>query len=515
MENLLAASHAREDRARTRAAVDAQGRILALELDLLEDFGAYCFFPANYLARVVAMILPGPYRIQDYNFNVRIALTNKCGSGPMRAPMAITTRVMDGTIEAVARRLGLDPIALRRLNMLDSAELPYRTATGEILSDITPRETLEAVVVRADRDAFARRQAADRGRGILRGQGFACVVEPTTYGSGFYKAAGITGSGHESGWVRIEPSGAVNASVGLMGAGQGYETAFAQAVADGLGVEPDTVRILLGNTDVAPYGMGSRGARGGTAGGGVLYLAALALRTKVLAIAAARLGLNTGDDLRMLGGQIERRIAGRWEPSGLHLADVARTAYLDPLSLPEGLEPGLEVVKAYDPPAMTYSNATHLCEVAIEAATGRTQVTRYLVTEDCGTVLNPIIVAGQQRGAVAMGLGSALLEEVVYDADGQNLSATLADYLLPTAADVPPIEIVAMHTPSRHTPAGIKGMSEGGVMGAIAAIASAVNDALAHRGAVATAQPYRPDVIRALLRETERGPDETEKWHDV
>lgn len=509
MENLLAASHAREDTARTRAAVDAEGRILALHLDLVEDFGAYCFFPANYLARVVAMILPGPYRIQDYSFDVRIALTNKCGSGPMRAPMAITTWVMEGTIEAVARELGLDPVAVRRTNMLTAAELPYRTATGEVLADVTPRETLDAVVAQADREAFRARQAADRAGGILRGQGIACVIEPTTYGSAFYKAAGIPGSGHESGWVRVEPTGAVNASVGLMGAGQGYETAFAQAVADGLGVEPETVRILLGHTDIAPYGMGSRGARGGTAGGGVLYLAARSLRGKVLAIAAARLGLNTGDDLALRGGRIERRIAERWEPTGLTLADVARIAYLDPLQLPAGMEPGLEAVKAYDPPAMTYSNAAHLCEVAIEGRTGRIHVTRYLVAEDCGTVLNPIVVAGQQRGAIAMGLGGALLEEVVYDAEGQNLSATLADYLLPTAGDVPTIEILPMHTPSRSTPAGIKGMSEGGVMGAVAAVSNAVNDALAHLGVVAEAQPFRPDVIRALLREATPGADAT------
>lgn len=499
-ENLLAASHAREDVATTRAAVDRDGRILALELDLREDFGAYCFFPANYLARVVAMILPGPYRIADYGFDVKIALTNKCGNGPMRAPMAITTWVMEGTIEAVARELALDPVEVRRLNMVSAAEMPYRTATGEVLEDVTPRETLDAIVRAADRPAFDARRETGRRDGILRGQGIACVIEPTTYGSAFYRAAGIPGSGHESGWVRVEPSGAVTASAGLMGSGQGYETTFAQAVAEGLGVDPNQVRILLGNTDVAPYGMGSRGARGGTAGGGVLFLAATKMRDKVLAIAAGLLGLNTGADLRLSSGQVERCTGGRWGETGLTLAAVARIAYFEPLRLPTGMEPGLDIVTAYDPPAMTYSNATHLCEVAIEERSGRVTVERYVVAEDCGTVLNPTVVAGQQRGAIAMGLGGSLLEEVVYDATGQNLTATLADYLVPTAADVPDIELIAMHTPNRRTPAGLKGMSEGGVMGAIAAVTNAVNDALAPLGVVADTQPLRPDRLRALLR---------------
>ena len=269
-ENLIAASHAREDVARTRAAVDAKGRILALELEIVEDFGAYCFYPANYLARVVAMILTGPYRVSNYAYDIKVALTNKCGNGPMRAPMAITSWVMEGTIEAIARKLSLDPVEVRRVNMLGPADLPYSMLTGLLLEDVTPREAFERALEVFDLAAFRARQAADRARGIYRGVGLCCVVESTTYGSAFYKAAGIPGSGHESGWVKIEPSGAVNASVGLMASGQGYETTFAQVVAEPLGVDPNEVRIHLGNTDTAPYGMGSRGARGGTAGGSVL-----------------------------------------------------------------------------------------------------------------------------------------------------------------------------------------------------------------------------------------------------
>lgn len=502
LENLQAASHAREEVCRVRAAVDRDGRIEALELAIEEDFGAYCFYPANYLARVVAMILTGPYRIQDYAFDVKVALTNKCGAGPMRAPMAITSWVMEGTIDAVARELGLDPLEVRRINTLRSEDFPYTMATGEVLEDITPAETLEAAVAAVDYGAFRQRQAAERGRGRYLGLGLCTVVESTTYGSRFYKAAGIPGSGHEAVWVRIEPSGAVNASVGLMTTGQGYETALAQAVAEGLGVDAASVRMLLGNTDIAPYGMGSRGARGATAGGGALYLCARKARERVLAIAAAMLKLNTAADLRMVSGRVERLIEGDWKATDLTLAHIARTAYLDPTALPEGVSPGLDFSLTYDPPPMTYSNATHACIVEVDVETGRVAIERYVVAEDCGTVLNPVVVTGQQQGAVAMGLSGSLYEQIIYDAEtGQNLTSTLADYLVATACELPNIEIIPMHTPNRRTPAGIKGMAEGGVMGAIGAVTNAVNDALVPFNVRVERQPLTPQAIRALLRE--------------
>ncbi len=503
MENLQASSHAREQTCRVRAGVDREGRIVALELALEEDFGAYCFYPANYLARVVAMILTGPYRVDTYAFDVKVALTNKCGAGPMRAPMSITSWVMEGTIDAIARKLGRDPLEVRRVNALRSQDLPYTMATGEVLDDVTPAETLEAAVEAVDYDAFRKRQAAERRRGRYLGIGLCTVVESTTYGSRFYKSAGIPGSGHEAAWLRIEPSGVVNASVGLMGTGQGYETALAQAVAEGLGVDACTVRMHLGNTDIAPYGMGSRGARGATAGGGALYLVGTQARERVLAIAAGLLKLNSPRELRMVSGAIERMVEGQWTATGLSLAQVARTAYLDPSALPAGVPPGLDFSGTYDPPPMTYSNATHVCVVEIDVATGRLNIERYLVVEDCGTVLNPLIVRGQQQGAIAMGLSGSLLEQLVYDREtGQNVTSTLADYMVATSCELPNFEIIPMHTPNRRTPAGIKGMAEGGVMGAIGAVTNAVNDALAPFNVWVERQPLTPQAIRELLRST-------------
>ena len=501
MENLQSSSHAREQTCRVRAGVDRDGRIAALELEIVEDFGAYCFYPANYLARLVAMILTGPYRIDYYAFDVKVALTNKCGAGPMRAPMSITSWVMDGTIDAIARKLGRDPVEVRRINMLRSQDMPYTMATGEVVEDITPLETMDAALAVIDYASFRKRQEAERRRGRYLGVGLCVVVELTAYGSRFYKNAGIPGSGHEAVWLRIEPSGVVNASVGLMATGQGYETALAQAVAESLGVEASSVRILLGNTDVAPYGMGSRGARGATAGGGALYLVGEKARERVLAIAAALLKLNSARELRMVSGRIQRMIEGQWAETGLMLAQVARTAYLDPSALPEGVAPGLDFSMTYDPPPLTFSNSTHVCVVEVEVATGRIMIERYVAAEDCGTVLNPTIVRGQQQGAIAMGLSGSLLEHLVYDSEtGQNVTSTLADYLVATACEVPNFEIISMNTPNRHTPAGIKGMAEGGVMGAIGALTNAVNDALTPFNVCVERQPLTPQAIRELLR---------------
>jgi aerobic carbon-monoxide dehydrogenase large subunit len=500
MENLLASSHAREDSCRTRAAVTKEGRLLGLELDILEDFGAYCFYPANYLARVVAMILTGPYKVRDYAFEVKVALTNKCGNGPMRAPMAITSWLIEGTMDAIARDLQLDPLEVRRANMVDSRELPYTMPTGEVIADITPRETLEAAVKAMDYQGFRDRQAAARREGRYLGLGFCSVVESTTYGSRFYKAAGIPGSGHEAAWLRIEPSGAVNASVGLGASGQGYETAFAQVVADALGVDPAQVRLHMGNTDVAPYGMGSRGARGGTAGGTALFLAGRDANEKVLAIAAKMLGFDSAEGLHLVEGRVERAILGERVKTDITLAQVARTAYLDPTALPAGMAPGLDFSRTYDPPPMTYSNAAHACEVEVDVETGALKIVRYVVAEDCGTVLNPIVVEGQQHGAIAMGLSGALLEHMRYDEYANNITGSLADYLVATSADLPDFEVIAMHTPSRGNPVGTKGMAEGGVMGAVGVIMSAVNDALAPFGVVADRQPLSPDYVRSLVR---------------
>ena len=495
-ENLIAAMHAREETVTTEAAVTQDGLILGLRARMAADFGAWSFFPANYMARVVALILPGPYRIRDYGYEVEVWLTNKCPSGPMRAPMAITSWVMEGTIDAIASALALDPLELRRRNSITPADLPWTTATGERYASLSPRATLEAA---ASALGYAALRAESPPPGRLRGIGLCNVVESATYGSAFYKAAGIAGSGHEVASLRIEPSGAIIASCGLMGSGQGYETSLAQAVAAGLGAEACDVTLQLGHTDIAPYGMGSRGSRGAAAGGGVLYLAGMVLRQKLLGIAAHLLGLNGADALEMRRGRVFRQVSNGLAETEMTIASLARIAHLDPLLLPSGMAPGLHHIEAFDPPAMTYSNSTHACAVEIDPETGALTILRHVIAEDAGTLINPMIVEGQTHGATAMGVSGATLEHMAYDADGQAMAASFMDYAIARASDLPNFEISHHPTPAIGTPAGIKGMAEGGTMGGIGALMNAVNDALAHRGVRLDSQPATPARIWAAL----------------
>jgi aerobic carbon-monoxide dehydrogenase large subunit len=333
------------------------------------------------------------------------------------------------------------------------------------------------------------------------GVGVATYVEPNTYGSEFYKTAGIAGSGHDAAIVRIEPSGAVSAQIGVVSQGQGHLTTVAQALADALTVPIEKVRVQSGDTAAAPYGMGTRGSRGGVVSAGAALGAARAVRQKLLKIAAHLLEAPL-DDLELVDGSV--RVRGT-PVSSLTIAQLAQKAYLAPLELPKGMEPGLEATHAYDPPPLTFSSGTHICQVEIDPETGALTIPRYTIVEDCGRMLNPRVVEGQLHGATVQGLGGALLEEVVYGANGQNLSATLLDYALPTAAAMPPFEVEHIERLDPNTPLGMKGMAEGGVMGASAAISNAVADALAPLGVAAGRQPFTaPRLADALQRSGRR-----------
>jgi aerobic carbon-monoxide dehydrogenase large subunit len=323
----------------------------------------------------------------------------------------------------------------------------------------------------------------------------ATYVEPNTYGSEFYRAAGIAGSGHDAAIVRIEPSGAVSAQIGVVSQGQGHATTVAQALADELAVPIETVRVHAGDTSAAPYGMGTRGSRGGVVSAGAALGAARIVKQKLLRIAAHVLEAPL-EDLQLADGRVQVRGA---PASGLTIAELAHKAYLAPTELLPDVEPGLEATHAFDPPALTFSSGTHVCEVEIDAETGRVTIPRYTIVEDCGRLLNPVVVEGQLHGATVQGLGGALSEEVVYAADGQNLSATFMDYALPTAASVPAFEIEHVERPDPATPLGMKGMAEGGVMGGSAAISNAIADALSPLGVAADRQPFTASRLAASL----------------
>jgi len=499
-ENLLAALHAREDIVDVRAAVKSDGTLLGLDVKILTDFGAYAYFPANYMARVIGMMVPGAYRLRDYRYAITAVLTNKCPAGPYRAPMLICSWVTEGTIDAIARALELDPIEVRRQNMLTESDLPYTTAGGMIYRSVYPRDTLERALAAFDYKNRRQEQALARAAGRIAGIGVATYVEPNTYGSEFYKTAGIPGSGHDAAIIRIEPSGAVAAQIGIVSQGQGHLTTVAQALADELTVPIEKVRVQSGDTAAAPYGMGTRGARGGVVSVGAVLGAARVLKQKLLRIAAHLLEAPL-EDLELVDGSIRVRGA---PTSGMTIAQLAQKAYFAPTELPTGIEPGLEATHAFDPPPLTFSSGTHICQVEIDPETGGLMIPRYTIVEDCGRMLNPRVVEGQLHGATAQGIGGALLEEIVYDADGQNRCATLLDYAIPTAALMPSFEVEHLERFDPNTPLGMKGMAEGGVMGASAAISNAVADALAPLGVAAGRQPFTARRLAEALREARR-----------
>jgi aerobic carbon-monoxide dehydrogenase large subunit len=501
-ENLLASLHAREDSVDVRAAVTSDGTVLGLDVQILADFGAYAYFPANYMARVVGMMIPGAYRLCDYRYAITAVLTNKCPAGPYRAPMLICSWVTEGTIDAVARALRLDPIEVRRRNMLAETDLPYTTATALVYRSVYPRDTLERALAAFPYGQGRREQAEARAAGRIVGIGVATYVEPNTYGSEFYRTAGIPGSGHDAAIVRIEPSGAVSAQIGVVSQGQGHLTTVAQALADELAVPIDKVRVQAGDTSAAPYGMGTRGSRGGVVSAGAALGAARIVKDKLMRIAAHLLEAPL-EDLQSADGWVHVRGA---PASGITFAQLAQKAYLAPTELPPGMEPGLEATHAFDPPALTFSSGTHICQVEIDPETGRLTIPRYTIVEDCGRMLNPRVVEGQLHGATAQGLGGALFEEIVYDADGQNLSVTFMDYAMPTASALPSFDVEHLERPDPSTPLGMKGMAEGGVMGASAAISNAVADALAPFGVGAGRQPFTARRLAEGLRSARRSP---------
>jgi carbon-monoxide dehydrogenase large subunit len=499
-ENLAASLHAREESIAARVGFGGDGRLVALDVTITVDSGGWCLFPADYIARMICIIIPGATRLREYGYTTEIWLTNKCPSGPMRAPMAMAAWVTEGILDEVARALGLDPLEVRRRNMIAQTDLPWISAAGQRYEAITPRATLDAVAEAIGYDAIRAQQRAGGTAGKLLGLGLCTVIESNTYGSAFYRAAGIPGSGHEAVAVRVEPSGAVLASCGLMGSGQGYETTLAQTTAAGLGCRPDDVLVQLGHTDIAPYGMGSRGARGATAGGGGLYIAGLRLQAKMLQIAAVLLGRNSADGLVLREGRVLAATGGGFTDAGIGIPEIARTAHLDPLRLPAGMMPGLHEIYAYDPPDLTFTDSAHAALVEIDPESGAIALLRYVAAENAGQAINPIIVEGQGHGAISLGLSGALMEHLAYDEDGQLLAGSFMDYALARAGDIPPLQLMHMNIPDPRTPAGIKGMSEGGTMGAAGALMNAVNDALAQRGVRLDKPPATPARIWAALQ---------------
>ena len=484
-ENLHAATAARTERCTVTLAAADDGRLLGVEFDQLDDAGAY---PLSGSPGVMAALyFTGPYRVQKYSANARSAWTNTCPRAPYRGPWQIETFGREQAMDFLAREVDIDPLELRRRNVLRRDELPYTMPTGMTLVEVSPSETLEQAADLIGYDGFREEQARALHDGRLLGLGIALYVEPQA-NFGVYAS--------EPAHIRIAATGAVDLYLGSGSHGQGLETTSAQLVADHLGVAIDDVVVHQGDTSETPYAFGTGGSRSGPVLGAAIRQTALSLRSKVAAIAAELLEASV-DDIEIVDGTCA--VAG--SPShSISVAEVAHVAYFVPERLPAGTEPGLELVSRYHATEPLYSNACHMCTVQIDPMTGVVQLLRYVVSEDCGVMINPNIVEGQIAGGVVQGIGGALLEAMIYDSDGNPLTTTFLDYLLPTVADVPLLEYGHVETPAT-TPGHYKGVGEGGAIGAPPAVANAVNDALTRAGARAVLQhPLTPDRVLDALR---------------
>jgi aerobic carbon-monoxide dehydrogenase large subunit len=391
-------------------------------------------------------------------------------------------------IDYAAREIGLDPAEFRRKNLLSAADLPHTAPAGQVFTEITPLETLEQALEILDYEAFRKEQAAARAEGRLLGLGLSVYVEPTSMSGNALHTEGAT--------VRVESSGRVTAYLGTTSHGQSVETTMAQVVADTLGVNYEDVTVVQADTQSTPYGPGTGGSRTAVIAGGAARDATLAVRDKVLQVAAHAMEASP-DDLEIA----DSTVSVRGTPSkSVTLREVAELAYVHSNTLPPDVRSGLEATVRFRPERFpTWSNATHACVVEIDPETWLPEVKRYIVSEDCGNMINPTVVEGQIAGGVVQGLGGVLLEDFVYDADGTPLTSTFMDYLLPTAAEVPDLEIGHIMSESTTNPGGFKGLGEGGAIGSHAAVANAVADALAHLGVKVTKTPLGPDDIFALV----------------
>ncbi|MFZ3360866.1 MAG: xanthine dehydrogenase family protein molybdopterin-binding subunit [Xanthobacteraceae bacterium] len=495
-ENLIAAFHSRDQHIELEGAFDTRGKLIALSADIVANIGAYSCFPTTCGVEPLMALaeLPGPYDLRAYSCRARGVATHSCTMAPYRGvSRPVITLALERLMDKAAIAFAQSPVEIRRRNLID--RFPYTSATGLVFDEGSYIETLDKAAAHIDLPSFRVRQSAARATGYHLGIGFATFSERTGYGSPAFAARGMEITpGWETVEVAMDPSGRVEARIGASPHGQGLRTTLAQLVADQLGVAPEDVRIIHGDTDRTPYGWGTFASRSLVISGGATFLAARKIREKLLLIASHILEA-AADDIVLEDGRA--KVSGT--DRSVTIAALARAAYHQTHRFKNDIAPGLNETAHYDPPG-TFSNACHVAIVDVDVETGRVRIEKFLAVEDAGRIINPLIADGQIHGGIAQGIGNALLEEIVYDGQGNIATATLADYLPPTACEVPPIELHHIEGPAASSITGAKGLGEGGAIGAPAAIINAVNDALAPFGASIDEIPATPQRIRAALR---------------
>ena len=499
-EHLLAATHARDHRYLMKAAFSREGGLLALQADITCNVGAYSVYPwtAGIEPLMAGGLLSGPYRLANYDCTVRGVATNTAPAGPYRGvARPASVFAMESVIDSAARALDLSGAKIRHRNLIQREDIPYRMPSrlvddsGHYAACLDKAVELAGFDDRAHREEQQRRMKAGEPR---LGVGFACYNELT--GLGRAASAGPRmpfRTGHDACTVRINPDGTVTVFSGVTSQGQGLETTIAQVVADAVGVCYDAVEVRIGDTDESLWGFGAFSSRQSVIGGGAAHRAGQAVRDRALRLAGGLLDAKA-DELTLSGGQVF--VNGNERPS-LDLAEVARVAYLESNRLPEGIEPGLEETRFYDPIRGAFAAGAQVIRIEIDPETAELRILTWICVEDAGRIIHPLIVDGQIAGAIAQGIGGALYEHLIYDEEGNLSTGSLLDYQMPTSAEIPELVIGHVANPAAN-PLGVRGVGEGGTLGPAAALAGAVGDAL---GVTVDRLPITPSGLWELMRQ--------------
>ncbi|MDA4129352.1 MAG: xanthine dehydrogenase family protein molybdopterin-binding subunit [Thaumarchaeota archaeon] len=502
-EHLMTAGHERQQVHYVECAVKKDGTLLAVKDKAVADFGVSgTFWTEVQPAMLTVASIPGPYRLKNYDFDLWCVVTNKAPCGPHRGfGRPVAAYVMERMMDIIAKKLNLSPVEIRLKNMIDSDELPWTTPIGVVYDSGNYKELLQRTMKLADYEKLLAEQKKSKREGKFVGLGLATYVEYTAPASS--RLQGVLGwavGGWESCRLSADPSGKITAQLGMAGQGQAHETVFAQVISDALGVKFDDILVEEGDTQRAPYGFGAWASRGTVTSGGACIKASRKLKDKVLLIAAHILK-EAPEDLVIRDSKIFSKLR---PDHAISFKEVCDTALRFSSKLPEGMEPGLDVVSFYEPDApTTCSYATHLVQLQVDPETGQVKLLKYFIVDDSGILINPLTAHGQVHGALAHGIGGAMLEDLVYAEDGQLLSSTFVDYLLPTAADIPEVFVDSIETPSL-TLGGFKGLGEGAAIPTAGAIANAIDDALSSFGVKFLELPITPEKIRSLIVQRKR-----------
>lgn len=504
-EHLVAGANTRQHHYLLTAYADRTGRILGIDAEITVDVGAYSVWPftACLEASQAGGNLPGPYAFDVYRCKTFSVATNKPAFTPYRGVARPgVCFAMELTIDAIARAVGREPADVRRENLIPAAAMPYTTVTKKFYDSGDYPASLTHAAGMIDLPGFRMRQAAARTEGRQLGIGFSTFTEQSAHGTKVFAAWGLPlVPGYEQAMVKITPSGSVELRSGNHSFGQGLETTLAQVASEWLTVDVGDIRVVMGDTGLTPYSTGAYASRGMVMAGGAV--------SKAAEVLAGRLKRHAAHLLQCGAEDIELREAKAWHGSAsVSIADIARAWYLRPDQLSGDVDTaGLEVTEGYKPDIDTgvFTYATHAAIVEVDAETGIVKVQDYVIFEDCGRRVNPLILEGQAYGGAAQGIGTALFEEVIYDAAGQPLTSTLADYLLPGPAELPEFRLDHAETLSPYTRHGIKGVGEGAAIAPGGAIVNAINDALTPLGVELTRIPATPErVLAAILAARDR-----------